>query len=182
MSEILHERNEKNVHGKTICSVSVSHGVVNQVEYLGRSFAAKQTKHYNVVKYGDIVYTKRPTGAFPYGIIKRSNIKDDVAVSPLYGVYIPANDSVGVILHFYFIRPENAFNYLRPLIQKGAKNTINITNSRFWENSVPLPVSAQEAHNIATILKTIQEKIEMEEDILQLYEKEKGYLLSQMFI
>lgn len=121
LSEILHERNEKNVHGKTICSVSVSHGVVNQVEYLGRSFAAKQTKHYNVVKYGDIVYTKSPTGAFPYGIIKRSNIKDDVAVSPLYGVYIPANDSVGVILHFYFIRPENAFNYLRPLIRKGQK-------------------------------------------------------------
>ena len=159
--KVLQERNEKNVEGRTICSVSVSQGVVNQIEYLGRSFAAKQTSHYNVVKYGDIVYTKSPTGDFPYGIIKRSNIKEDVAVSPLYGVYIPANDSIGVILHFYFMRPSNAFNYLHPLIQKGAKNTINITNGRFLENSVPLPISKNEANTIAGILKSIQEKIEI---------------------
>ena len=103
LCKVLQERNEKNVNGRTICSVSVSQGVVNQVEYLGRSFAAKQTSHYNIVKYGDIVYTKSPTGNFPYGIIKRSNIREDVAVSPLYGVYIPASDSIGVFLHFYFI-------------------------------------------------------------------------------
>ena len=89
LSKVLHEHNEKNVDGRTICSVSVSQGVVNQVEYLGRSFAAKQTNHYNVVKYGDIVYTKSPTGDFPDGIIKRSDIEEDVAVSPLYGVYAP---------------------------------------------------------------------------------------------
>ena len=182
LCKVLQERNEKNVEGRTICSVSVSQGVVNQIEYLGRSFAAKQTSHYNVVKYGDIVYTKSPTGDFPYGIIKRSNIREDVAVSPLYGVYIPVNDSIGVILHFYFMRPSNAFNYLHPLIQKGAKNTINITNGRFLENSVPLPISENEANNIAGILKSIQEKIEIEKSLLQSYTKEKEYLLCQMFI
>ena len=182
LCKVLQERNEKNVEGRTICSVSVSQGVVNQIEYLGRSFAAKQTSHYNVVKYGDIVYTKSPTGDFPYGIIKRSNIREDVAVSPLYGVYIPVNDSIGVILHFYFMRPSNAFNYLHPLIQKGAKNTINITNGRFLENSVPLPISENEANSIAGILKSIQEKIEIEKSLLQSYTKEKEYLLRQMFI
>ena len=161
--KVLHERNEKNVEGRTICSVSVSQGVVNQIEYLGRSFAAKQTGHYNVVKYGDIVYTKSPTGDFPYGIIKRSTIIEDVAVSPLYGVYIPINDSI-------------------PLIQKGAKNTINITNGRFLENSVPLPISENEANTIAEILKSIQEKIEIEKSLLQSYAKEKEFLLRQMFI
>ena len=182
LCKVLQERNEKNVDERTICSVSVSQGVVNQIEYLGRSFAAKQTNHYNVVKYGDIVYTKSPTGDFPYGIIKRCDIREDVAVSPLYGVYIPLNDSIGVILHFYFMRPSNAFNYLHPLIQKGAKNTINITNGRFLENSVPLPISGNEANTIARILKSIQEKIEIEKSLLQSYTKEKEYLLRQMFI
>ena len=182
LCKVLQERNEKNVDGRTICSVSVSQGVVNQIEYLGRSFAAKQTSHYNVVKYGDIVYTKSPTGDFPYGIIKRSDIREDVAVSPLYGVYIPASDSIGVILHFYFIRPSNAFNYLHPLIQKGAKNTINITNGRFLKNSVPLPISKSEANTIAGILKTIQAKIEIEKNLLLSYTNEKEYLLRQMFI
>ena len=117
-----------------------------------------------------------------YGIIKRSDIREDIAVSPLYGVYIPASDSIGVILHFYFMRPSNAFNYLHPLIQKGAKNTINITNGRFLENSVPLPISENEANSIAGILKSIQEKIEIEKSLLQSYTKEKEYLLRQMFI
>lgn len=182
LRKVLQERNEKNTDGNDICSVSVSQGVVNQIEYLGRSFAAKETGHYNVVKYGDIVYTKSPTGDFPYGIVKRSNIKCDVAVSPLYGVYEPMSDSIGIILQFYFMQPSNAFNYLHPLIQKGAKNTINITNGRFLENAIPLPKTANEANRIAWLLMTVQSKIELEQGILHSYQKQKEHFLRQMFI
>ena len=182
LSEVLKERTEKNINDYTVCSVSLSQGVINQIEYLGRSFAAKETSHYNVVKYGDIVYTKSPTGDFPYGIVKRSYIKNAVAVSPLYGVYKPINDNIGVILHFYFMQSNNAFNYLHPLIQKGAKNTINITNNRFLENSIPLPKTENEAVYIANALTSIQTKIDTEKNLLRSYEKEKQYLLRQMFI
>ena len=182
LSKVLQESNEKNINGYTVCSVSVSQGVINQIEYLGRSFAAKETSHYNVVKYGDIVYTKSPTGDFPYGIVKRSYIKNAVAVSPLYGVYKPIKDNIGVILHFYFMQPNNAFNYLHPLIQKGAKNTINITNERFLENSIPFPKTEDEIVYIANVLTSIQKKINIEKSLLQSYEKEKQYLLRQMFI
>ena len=58
LCKILQERNEKNVEGRTICSVSVSQGVVNQIEYLGRSFAAKQTSHYNVSNT-EILFTQK---------------------------------------------------------------------------------------------------------------------------
>lgn len=172
LSEVLQERTEKNINGYTVCSVSVSQGVINQIEYLGRSFAAKETSHYNVVKYGDIVYTKSPTGDFPYGIVKRCYIKNAVAVSPLYGVYKPINDNIGVILHFYFMQSNNAFNYLHPLIQKGAKNTINITNARFLENSIPLPKTEDEVVYIANALTSIQTKIDVEKSLLCSYEKE----------
>ena len=182
LSAVLRERNEKNINGYEVCSVSVSQGVVNQIKFLGRSFAAKETMNYNVVKYGDIVYTKSPTGDFPYGIVKRSDIRSDVAVSPLYGVYQPTNDYIGVILHFYFGQPINAFNYLHPLIQKGAKNTINITNERFLENAIPLPNSEDESKRIASILTILQSRIVIELSVLQSYVKQKAYLLSQMFI
>ena len=182
LKNVLQERNEKNANGYDVCSVSVTQGVVNQIEYLGRSFAAKDTLHYNVVKYGDIVYTKSPTGDFPYGIVKRSNIKCDVAVSPLYGVYKPVNDYVGIILHFYFMQSSNAINYLHPLIQKGAKNTINITNGRFLENTIPLPKKEEETKCLAWVLTSIQNKIILEQDLLHSYQKQKQYLLRQMFI
>ena len=182
LKNVLQERNEKNANGYDVCSVSVTQGVVNQIEYLGRSFAAKDTLHYNVVKYGDIVYTKSPTGDFPYGIVKRSNIKCDVAVSPLYGVYKPVNNYVGIILHFYFMQSNNAINYLHPLIQKGAKNTINITNGRFLENTIPLPKKEEETKCLACVLTSIQNKIILEQDLLHSYQKQKQYLLRQMFI
>ena len=182
LRKVLQERNEKNTKGYEVCSVSVTQGVVNQIEYLGRSFAAKDTLHYNVVKYGDIVYTKSPTGDFPYGIVKRSNIRYNVAVSPLYGVYEPVNDNIGIILHFYFMQPSNALNYLHRLIQKGAKNTISITNGRFLENTIPLPNSSEETKRLAWLLTAIQSKMVLELDLLSNYQKQKQYLLRQMFI
>ena len=139
LRDILIERHIKNTENSEVYSVSVSQGIINQIDYLGRSFAAKETLHYNVVNYGDIVYTKSPTGDFPYGIVKRSHIQKPVAVSPLYGVYQPKNDYIGKYLHLYFKSPINTKNYLHRLIQKGAKNTINITNSHFLDNNVFIP-------------------------------------------
>ena len=181
LSELLTERNEVNTAQYEVYSVSVSQGVVNQVDYLGRSFAAKDTSNYNVVHYGDIVYTKSPTGDFPYGIVKRSGQTDPVAVSPLYGVYKPASNEIGCFLHYYFCNPVSAKNYLHKLIQKGAKNTINITNQRFLENTINLP-NTERLAIVVKLLNQLSVKKQRAEELLALYRKQKQYLLSQMFI
>ena len=182
LSDVLTERNERNTNLFQVFSVSVSQGVVNQVDYLGRSFAAKDTSKYNVVHYGDLVYTKSPTGSFPYGIVKQSFSLENVAVSPLYGVYKPKSLAVGAYLHEYFMSEINTHNYLHPLIQKGAKNTINITNQRFLENCVLLPTNINELLQISKLLRSLNNKIKYQQDILQQYQKLKQYLLRQMFI
>ncbi len=181
LTEILTERNEVNTAQYEVYSVSVSQGVVNQVEYLGRSFAAKDTSNYNVVHYGDIVYTKSPTGDFPYGIVKRSDQTNPVAVSPLYGVYTPASNDIGCFLHYYFCNAISTKNYLHKLIQKGAKNTINITNQRFLENTIKLP-NAEKLAIVVKLLNQLSMKKQRAEELLALYRKQKHYLLSQMFI
>ena len=181
LSKILTERNEVNTAQYEVYSVSVSQGVVNQVDYLGRSFAAKDTSNYNVVHYGDIVYTKSPTGDFPYGIVKRSGQTDPVAVSPLYGVYKPASNEIGCFLHYYFCNPVSAKNYLHKLIQKGAKNTINITNQRFLENTIKVP-KAEKLTIVVKLLNQISAKKQHAEELLTYYRKQKRYFLSQMFI
>ena len=182
LSDVLTERNERNTNLFQVFSVSVSQGVVNQVDFLGRSFAAKDTSKYNVVHYGDLVYTKSPTGSFPYGIVKQSLNLENVAVSPLYGVYKPKSLAVGAYLHEYFMSEINTHNYLHPLIQKGAKNTINITNQRFLENCVLLPTNINELLQISKLLHSLNNKIKYQQDILQQYQKQKQYLLRQMFI
>ena len=125
-------------------SVSVHKGLVNQIEHLGRSYAAKDTSNYKLVKPYDIVYTKSPTGDFPYGIVKQSKVNKEVAVSPLYGVFTPKNKYLGALIDNYFEFSENANRYLKPIIQKGAKNTINISNDTFLSQSIPLPMDEYE--------------------------------------
>ena len=181
LRDILTERKELNANGYQICSVSVIRGIVNQVEYLGRSFAAKETSHYHVVRKGDIVYTKSPTGAFPFGIIKQSSIESPVAVSPLYGVYEPKSFEIGQYLHYYFCSPENALNYLHPLIQKGAKNTINITNQHFLDNKVSIPCKPVLKTTVAAIM-FLANRCSIEEETHYLYSKQKEYFLKNLFI
>ena len=181
LRDILTERHEKNICNHEVCSVSVSHGVINQVDYLGRSFAAKEVLHYNVVNYGDIVYTKSPTGDFPYGIVKRSQLEKPVAVSPLYGVYRPVNDIIGKYLHLYFKSSANTKNYLHKLIQKGAKNTINITNQHFLDNKILIP-DGDWLYSIVSFAGAIEQKIKIENSSLSMLEYQKNYLLSRLFI
>lgn len=152
LSEVLHEHGSKSTGAEEVFSVSVHKGLVNQVEHLGRSFSAANTDHYNRVLPGDIVYTKSPTGDFPLGIIKQSKIDREVIVSPLYGVFTPRTYALGVILDALFESPLAARNYLHPLVQKGAKNTIAVTNSQFLEGKLRLPIDPAEQAAIADIV------------------------------
>lgn len=159
LDEVLTEHGLQGTGAEEVFSVSVHKGLINQIEHLGRSFAAAETGHYNRVLPGDIVYTKSPTGDFPLGIIKQSKISQEVIVSPLYGVFTPATRALGVILDALFESPIAVRNYLHPLVQKGAKNTIAITNRRFLEGGMRLPMDPAEQAAIAAIVEASQAEL-----------------------
>lgn len=182
LCEVLSERKEKNVEQNLrICSVAVQKGVVDQVEHLGRSYAANDTSNYSVAHYGDIIYTKSPTGDFLYGIVKQNLLQEKVAVSPLYGVFTPLTFGLGYFLHTYFQSAICARNYLLPIVQKGAKNTINITNDTFISSKLYLPLDVEEQKAIADTFIAADREIELlQQDIEQ--EKQKKKALMQLLL
>lgn len=182
LCEVLSERKEKNVEQNLrICSVAVQKGVVDQVEHLGRSYAANDTSNYSVAHYGDIIYTKSPTGDFLYGIVKQNLLQETVAVSPLYGVFTPLTFGLGYFLHTYFQSAICARNYLLPIVQKGAKNTINITNDTFISSKLYLPLDVEEQKAIADTFIAADREIELlRQDIRQ--EKQKKKALMQLLL
>jgi len=183
LRDLLTIRKEQNTSGSyEVYSVSVSRGIVNQIVHLGRSFAAANTSNYGVVHPGDLVYTKSPTGQFPFGIVKQNHNASPVAVSPLYGVYRPISPEVGTLLHYFFLSPLRANNYLAPLIQKGAKNTINIRTDHFLDNVVLLPKDEKELRCIADCLLALDERLSVERECAEQLKLQKTYLLRQMFI
>lgn len=177
LSDVLHEHRLSSTGAEEVYSVSVHKGLVNQVEHLGRSFSAANTDHYNRVLPGDIVYTKSPTGDFPLGIIKQSKIDHEVIVSPLYGVFTPQTYALGVILDSLFESPLAARNYLHPLVQKGAKNTIAVTNSQFLEGKLRLPMDPAEQAAIADIVNASHaEGASIEAEIEALSRQKRGLM------
>ncbi|EEH99632.1 hypothetical protein CSBG_03258 [Clostridium sp. 7_2_43FAA] len=182
LSEVLTETKAKNTGDLKVCSVAVKKGVIDQIEHLGRSFAAKDTSNYKLVKKGDLIYTKSPTGKFPYGIVKQSFLDEDVIVSPLYGVFEPMNYFLGYILHSYFYYKENTNNYLHSIVQKGAKNTINISNETFLSKKIRLPINLEEQTKIANFLSNIDKILEEENKKLEDLRQWKKGLLQQMFV
>ncbi|MBR4176769.1 MAG: restriction endonuclease subunit S [Bacteroidales bacterium] len=181
LSYFLFEHKTKSDGKCEVHSVSVSKGVINQLVYLGRSFAAADTSKYNLAKPNDIIYTKSPTGDFPYGIVKMNKNPYNVIVSPLYAVYSPINKYIGYILDSYFESSANTNNYLSSLIQKGAKNTIQISNTTFVSKSICLPENPSEQKAIAECLSELDNLIAAESDKLENLKKYKKGLMQQLF-
>jgi type I restriction enzyme S subunit len=159
LSDLLTERTERSYGDEEVFSVSVNEGLVNQVAHLGRSFAAASTAHYRRVHPGDLVYTRSPTGRFPLGILKKSRAETTVIVSPLYGVFTPQSREIGTLLDAAFESPKTSVDYLSPLAQRGAKNTIALSNARFLEGRISLPMGKNEARLISDILDASRREI-----------------------
>lgn len=130
MGEYLDVSNKKNQRGvydkKDVLSVSGNFGIVNQIEFQGRSFAGVSVANYGVVETGDVVYTKSPLKSNPYGIIKANKGKAGI-VSTLYAVYKPKDNADSTFIQTYFEQDTRMNNYMHPLVNKGAKNDMKVS-------------------------------------------------------
>lgn len=177
LSDLLFEHKEKNFQGEfdrnDVLSVSRNHGIVNQIEHLGRSYAGVSILNYHIVRTNDIVYTKSPLALNPYGIIKANKNKEGI-VSTLYAVYRCKKDVNSDFIDFYFSLDDHLNKYLRPLVQKGAKNDMKINNQRVLIDPIYIPKTEKEQEKISSFLTSIDNKIEQltnAEMLLQQYKK-----------
>jgi type I restriction enzyme, S subunit len=171
LKEILKEHKSRNTKNQVeeVFSVAKEKGVINQIEHLGRSYASDDISNYKVVYPNDVVYTKSPTAGFPFGIIKQNKLDRTGVVSVLYAVFKPKNIELGLLLDFYFSSWVNTYNYLVPLVHKGAKNTMNIGNEDFLNGAkISLPTEKEEQQKITDFL------IQIDYRIAQLKEKKEN--------
>jgi type I restriction enzyme, S subunit len=177
LSDLLFEHKERNFQGdfdrNDVLSVSRTHGIINQIEHLGRSYAGVSVLNYHIVRKNDIVYTKSPLALNPYGIIKSNKNKEGI-VSTLYAVYRCKENVNSDFIDFYFSLNEHLNKYLRPLVQKGAKNDMKINNQRVLIDHIYIPKTEKEQEKIASFLISIDNKIGQltnTEILLQQYKK-----------
>lgn len=180
IAKVLTEHGQTSTGNEEVHSVSVHQGLINQIEHLGRSFAAANTDHYNRVLPGDIVYTKSPTGDFPLGIIKQSKLDKAAIVSPLYGVFTPASRELGTIMDALFASPAAAKRLLAPVVQKGAKNTIAVTNKNFLKAQLHLPTDQREVIALSELVEAARAELDVHQTELKLLRNQKRGLMQKL--
>lgn len=178
---INNERNQNNVYGiNDVLSVSDEVGVVNQIKLLGRSYAGKSVANYRVLKTNQIVYTKSPLKSKPYGIVKVNKGAVGI-VSVLYAVYDTNKNVYPDYIHYYFEPTHRVNNYLLPLINKGAKNTMNISDEMALTGNIWIP-SFEEQKKIADYLQALDSQITLQTQRLEKLKQIKSACLDNMFV
>ena len=176
------EKNTDNLYTKKdVLSVSGDFGVVNQIEFQGRSFAGASVSNYGVVHTGDVVYTKSPLKANPYGIIKANKGKPGI-VSVLYGVYHTRENANADFIQMYFEQDARLNNYLRPLVNKGAKNTLLISDTDALEGEVCLAPTFDEQKAIGQFFDSLDNLITLHQRELEKLQNIKKSMLEKMFV
>ena len=169
LEEYLEVSGQKNFEGiytkEDVLSVSGDFGIVNQIEFQGRSFAGASVANYGVVETGDIVYTKSPLKSNPYGIIKANKGKNGI-VSTLYAVYKPKQSANPEFVQIYFEQDARMNNYMHPLVNKGAKNDMKVSAENALKGQIVFPDIKEQRtiseffHNLDTLITLHQRKYE----------------------
>jgi len=179
--EISDEKNTDNIFGiEDVLSVSDENGVVNQIEHLGRSYAGKSVSGYKILRPGQIVYTKSPLRAKPYGIVKHNTGKAGI-VSVLYAVYNPKEGVAPEYIHYYFDPAWRLNAYMRPLVNKGAKNTMNISDETALTGYIMIPKDIEEQKRIASFLQRLDDQMKLHQNQFERLKQLKSACLDSMF-
>lgn len=179
--EISNEVNNQNLYGKNeVLSVSDESGVVNQIKHLGRSYAGKSLSGYKILRPDQIVYTKSPLRQKPFGIIKVNNGETGI-VSVLYGIYDAKEGVYPKYIQRYFDPSNRINNYLLPLVNKGAKNTMNISDETALQGTISIPPTQDEQKAICNVLDGIDAQILASTSRLASLRQMKAASLQAMF-
>ena len=183
LSRYLSVNKDKNIdlkYGKEdVFSISGELGIVNQIELLGRSYAGVSVAPYGIVYPNDVVYTKSPLKANPYGIIKTNKTGTTGIVSTLYAIFHCKDNVSPDFVQAYFESDQNLNNYLYPIVNIGAKHDMKISDENSLGGYVVFPPLAEQ-ERIAEILAAQDRVIELKEKLVEEKKRLKKYLMQQL--
>ena len=168
-------RNKSNLV-KTVLSINNKLGFINQDEqFEDRTVASEDTSNYKIVKKDDFAYNPARINV---GSIARLKTFDKGIVSPMYICFKLTDCIVPEYLESYF-----ATNHFFKEMQKRLEGSVRLCLS--FESLCNIPIiipRVEEQAETGKRIDLLESKIETECNILSQFEKQKQYLLRQMFI
>ena len=155
-----------------------SNNVINENDF--QYVAIKDGEKQNVVEYGDVLFTLSSETSEEVGIGSVYLGKEKVYLNSFcFGIHI-TNTEVAFPPYLSYYVSSTAFRkFIYPYAQGSTR--FNLCKADFEKASIKLP-TLENQKRIYSILSHIDNKIETERQMLELYNSQKQYLLRQMFI
>lgn len=183
LSDISIKITRKNVNNRitNVLSNSANQGIIPQSNVFDREIANEDnTSNYFVVSQNDFVYNPRKSVTAPYGPINKYNGESDGVISPLYLCFRTHDVDVEYLAWYFKSRAWHEYIYKNG--DSGVRHDrVSIRDEAFF--SMPLHLHNKlEQKKIAKTLNEIERIEEKDKQYLSLLQKQKDYLLQQMFI
>ena len=178
LSMVLKERKKYAIKESNIIHATLSkEGIFPKTDRYNRDFLVKdEEKNYKISLLNDICYNP---ANLKFGVITRNKFGKCI-ISPIYITYEVDDKFLPDFVELYVC--QNSFiNYIRKYERGTVYERMAVNSEDFLKGEIPF-LSYEIQSLLVNKIKLIEEKIQNEKSILQLYIKEKEYFLNSLFI
>lgn len=182
LSSLFERITEKNTENNdNVLTISAQYGLISQTDFFNKSVAGKDLTKYYLLHRDDFAYNKSYSNGYPMGAIKRLTKYDKGIVSTLYICFKKRNnDNVSFLEQFF--ESKKIEKSIQDIAQEGARNhgLLNIGVGDFFDITIKIPYF-EEQKRIADFLSSIDKKISITEEKLNLFNEYKKGIMQKIF-
>ena len=166
-----------------VLTIAAQYGLVNQESFFNKSVASENLTGYYLLHKGEFAYNRSYSAGYDWGAVKRLDNYDEGVLSTLYICFKINETIVDSDYLAYYFESTKWHRGLSDIAGEGARNhgLLNVSITDYFNTKHRFPV-IEEQKAIAKMLNTITEKERKATLLGECYQKQKQYLLRQMFI
>ena len=166
-----------------VMTIAAQYGLVNQESFFNKSVASDNLTGYYLLHKGEFAYNRSYSAGYDWGAVKRLDNYDEGVLSTLYICFKINETIVDSDYLAYYFESSKWHKGLSDIAGEGARNhgLLNVSITDYFNTKHRFPV-IEEQKAIAKMLNTITEKERKAILLGECYQKQKQYLLRQMFI
>ena len=165
-----------------VLTIAAQYGLVNQESFFNKSVASENLTGYYLLHKGEFAYNRSYSAGYDWGAVKRLNNYDEGVLSTLYICFKINETIVDSDYLAYYFESSKWHKGLSNIAGEGARNhgLLNVSMTDYFNTKHRFPV-IEEQKAIAKMLNAIIEKERKATLLGECYQKQKQYLLCQMF-
>ena len=166
-----------------VLTIAAQYGLVNQESFFNKSIASENLTGYYLLHKGEFAYNRSYSAGYDWGAVKRLDNYDEGVLSTLYICFKINETIVDSDYLAYYFESTKWHRGLSDIAGEGARNhgLLNVSMADYFNTKHRFPV-IEEQKAIAKKLNAITEKERKATLLGECYQKQKQYLLRQMFI